>query len=149
MKITIATSIKYGNYKVHRPAADRAIKALKALTPLFKRHFDYRTNVEVKFRPIRGSVVGRANNTGNWIEIDPRRSLSLIIKTIAHELTHSEQYKQERLTWEMDKNCWDGKLYKKASTHKAYLALPWEVEARARADEFVADEEVKSIIQEL
>lgn len=148
MNITVATSIKYGNYKRYRPAADRVVSALKALEPILKKVFDYRHDVLVRVRPIRGSVNGRANNSGNWIEIDPRKTMDSIIETIAHEFTHSEQYKQGRLSWDRDvgEQVWAGVHYRRATTHKRYLNQPWEIEARERASEFMKRVDVQDIL---
>ena len=57
-----------------------------------------------------------------------------IFITIAHELTHLQQYYTKKLRFaDMTSNdmYWDGKVYK--HDNAAYFNLPWEVEARAVA----------------
>lgn len=89
-------------------------------------------------RPIKGRVAGRAFCQKPLIEIDPRYDFRDIIETIAHELTHSEQYKQGRLKHLVgNRSIWESRTMSRGTTHAQYLALPWEVEARKRAKEFV------------
>lgn len=136
---TIATSIKYGNYKQTCLERVEKVKALiRHYMSAFKQEFDFDKNVVVHFRPIKGSTLGRAFDSKNLIEIDPRYSYKNIIETIAHELVHSEQYKQGRLKHKPGNvSLWNNRLVSRGTTYKQYLALPWEVEARKRAAEFL------------
>lgn len=148
MKTTIATSIKYGNYKQYQAATNQIIATLRSLWKEFNEAFDYRADVTVHIRPIRGGTHGRAFDHKNMIEIDPRYPIKRVVETIAHELTHSEQYKQNRLSYDAVSQCrvFDGTRFRKPTTHQQYLNLPWEVEARKRAAEFVARCEQKGLI---
>ncbi len=137
MNITVATSIKHGNYKHLAYSTRKAIEMLEKLMPKLNKEFNYREGIEVRFRPIRGNVNGRAFFNENKIEIDPRCPRRLVVETIAHELTHSEQYKEGRLTYKGPQAHWKGARYSKATTHKQYLNQPWEIEARARAEKFL------------
>lgn len=75
------------------------------------------------------------------------RKLRAFVDTLAHEFTHFEQvgegrlkrcaeYDESRRKW-IDQ--WCGENVKPAFTFKQYLNLPWEVEARERADKFVQE----------
>jgi hypothetical protein len=60
------------------------------------------------------------------------------IETLAHELVHAQQYAQGRLTQKWGVFHWNSTEFGKHPTsYKKYLALPWEVEARAKAKEIV------------
>jgi hypothetical protein len=141
MQITVATSIKYGNYK-HLQSAVAKIRSLIAKhLHNFKEAFDYKHDVTVHIRPIKGLVHGRALSKKNVIEIDPRYPEHRVLETIAHELTHSEQHNQDRLKHQLVNRqwipVWNGSPHRRATTHQAYLNQPWEIEARARAAKFV------------
>lgn len=138
MHITVATSIKYGNYQQHLRRTNEVVGILHRLHKAFADNFDFRRDVNVHIRPIRGSVHGKAYNEQNKIEIDPRYEIERIVETIAHELTHSEQYKQGRLkAGPRGFREWNSKLVKIPQTFKDYENSPWEVEARDRAAKFV------------
>lgn len=135
---TIATSIQYGNYKVLMNRVEQIKVLMKYYAKAFKQELDFNPNVVVHFRPIKGTVHGRAFINKPLIEIDPRYKFKDIFDTIAHELVHSEQYKQGRLKHiEGNLSVWNNRTMSRGTTHKQYLALPWEVEARKRAKEFV------------
>lgn len=139
MRITVATSIKYGNYQQHLRRTNEVVVVLHRLHKSFAENFDFRRDVNVHIRPIRGKGVhGKAFNEENRIEIDPRFEFERIVETIAHELTHSEQYKQGRLkAGTRTHREWNGKLVKIPQTFKDYENSPWEIEARDRANKFV------------
>ena len=135
---TIATSIQYGNYKVLMNRVEQIKSLMKYYAKAFKDEFDYNPKVVVHMRPIKGRVAGRAFCQKPLIEIDPRYDFRDIIEAIAHELTHSEQYKQGRLQHLIgNRSIWESRTMNRGTTHAQYLALPWEVEARKRAKEFV------------
>ena len=141
MKLTLATSIKYGNYKHLQPDARQVFRWIKRYWDDFKDHFDFDNDVEFHVRPVRGNTHGRYRNEKKKIEIDPRYSAKKVLDTIAHELVHAEQYKQGRLDWDCKRfmSVWNGVHHKRGTTHKQYLNLPWEIEARERAAQFVED----------
>lgn len=143
MKFEIATSIKYGNYKRHLERAQYVIEIIKSHLANLQKEFDFKSNPTIRIRPIRGETYGRIFDKSNKIEIDPRYSFRHIIETIAHELVHSEQYKQGRLVQEYDPArfdymySWNKMKFRNPRSHKEYWNLPWEIEARARAKEYV------------
>ena len=140
MKTSIATSIKYGNYKGHLHKANRYAKVVERNWALVCRAIGLPedTDVEVHFRPIKGSTVGNYSVCKNRICIDPRAFSFTddMFRTLSHEAQHLKQHKSGVLKnqW-CDKTrkwlvVWKGKVFKQASTHNAYLNRPWEVEAR-------------------
>jgi predicted SprT family Zn-dependent metalloprotease len=144
MKLTLATSIKYGNYKHLQPDAKQVFRWIKRYWDDFKDHFDFDHDVEFHVRPVRGKTHGWYLSNKKRIEIDPRYSALSVLDTIAHELVHAEQYKQGRLEWNSKhSSVWNGEHHNRGTTHKQYLNRPWEIEARLRAAEFVKDMEAR------
>lgn len=141
MLVTTATSIEYGNYKHLKDRVEKIKSLIKFYSNLFKQEFNYNHDVTIHIRPIRGTVTGRAFEHTNLIEIDPRgKKFESIISTIAHELTHSEQYKEKRLVpKDSSYSIWNNSEYRRGTTHQQYLNRPWEIEARERASKFVKD----------
>lgn len=151
MNIAIATSIRYNKQYRHLLPKSNEIKDLiEQYREHLIKEFDAVPTVLINIRPIGsrgifGTMTGRTVKWGHGIEIDPRHTRDIVLNTVAHELTHSEQYHQKRLTWDSD-NCvrlWNGCEYqlencsKKSKAFEHYYNLPWEVEARERADQFI------------
>ena len=139
--MTLATSIKYGNYKHLQHDAKQVFRWIKQYWNDFKDHFDFDDDTEFHVRPVRGNTSGWYRSKSKRIEIDPRYSFLKVLNIIAHELVHAEQYKQERLVQGVyrHESIWNGKVHKRGTTHKQYLNRPWEIEARQRAAQFVED----------
>lgn len=134
MKFTTATSIKYGNYKHLQHMVEKATEMVKRVLPKLRKEIDFRDDVEIHFRPIRGATAGRAFQHRNIIEVDPRMKMVDLLEIVAHELVHSEQYKQGRLNHQGAKAIYEGKTYTQGRFgSKAYYNDPWEVEAYSRA----------------
>ena len=140
IKTSIATSIKYGNYKDLLHKVNRYAKSVERNWALVCKAVGLPedTDVEVHFRPIKGPTDGDYSVGQNRICIDPR-SFSFtdnMYDTLAHEAQHLKQHKDGVLDHKWcDKTCkwltiWKGKTFKQASTYNAYLNRPWEVEAR-------------------
>ena len=135
MKVTIATSIKFGNYKHLQDRANRLTHFVGIWEAKLKKYIDFHPDVELNICPIgRANVVGQALLGTNKIELDPRATLRDQCKTVIHELIHNEQINQTRLEigaeWK-----WNGASCMKVSSYEDYVNLPWEVEARARTKE--------------
>jgi len=134
MKFTTATSIKYGNYKHLQHMVEKATEMVKRVLPKLRKEIDFKDDVEVHFRPIRGTTCGLAYQKKNLIQIDPRMKMVDLLEIVAHELIHNEQYKQGRLNLDGSKAVYEGKSYSKGKFgSKAYYNDPWEVEAYSRA----------------
>lgn len=135
MKFTTATSIKYGNYKHLQYMVEKAIEMVEKVMPKLRKEIDFRDDVEIHFRPIRGTTGGLAYQKKNLIQIDPRMKIVDMLEIVAHELIHNEQYKQGRLNLDgVNKAVFQGKLYyRPPNGSSAYFNSPWEVEAYSRA----------------
>lgn len=141
MDITVATSIKYGNYKHLKKRVKQLIKLLHDYLPSYTKEYDLPEDINIHFRPIKGTTQGRAFQYPARVEVDPRLTDEEFVRIMAHEFVHCEQYKQHRLVFEQTDNgwvsCWEGTAIGKPKNYLEYLMLPWEMEAYDRADEFV------------
>lgn len=134
MKLSIATSIKYGNYRHLKEHAELIIQTVQKILPLLKESIKFKRGIELHIRPIRGNIAGLCYEHTNRIEIDPRFELDYILLTIMHELVHSEQFKQKRFKYKDDVSVFEGVAYKNLSVNdEGYENLPWEREADERA----------------
>lgn len=140
MKITVATSIKHGNYKEMQ-------YNVKRMSNLIKRNWAHvcewvginpEDDIVIHFRPIPGRVRGEYNSGKAIINLDVRKlnTSSRLIEVLGHELQHHKQYTEGVLAQKYNAktnkwlSIWKGKSYKRATTHNAYWNRPWEVEAR-------------------
>jgi hypothetical protein len=103
-------------------------------------------NLEEKDGYVVIGAIKARRTTGCWYpwmkeaRVDYRSSsVKSFVETLAHELTHAQQYAQGRLKQERGVFSWNDQVAGKHPTsHAKYLALPWEVEAREKAKEIVA-----------
>ena len=140
MEISIATSIKYGNYKAELPTCKRYIETIKRNWALVCDIIGISVDSEViiHFRPIRGRTRGEYASHLKQINIDPRSpsSTQAMLETLCHELQHYKQYTSGELEQVYDKkigswmHIWQGTTYKRHTTEEQYWNSPWEVEAR-------------------
>lgn len=142
--ITLATSVRYGNYKKH---LDSALFFIDVLTDSFneiKQFIKLPRNLTINFRPVRGAF-GRAfylksnllsSGRDYIVEIDVRQDLETFKNTMIHELVHIEQFYQGRLKEAGDMHFkWNGKkMLIDMSSLDIYNSLPWEIEANVRAE---------------
>jgi hypothetical protein len=152
IKVEIATSIDYGNYKKFKPIAVQLNNFIKANWGKFTKEFKLPDLLTIKIRPIKGSWTGWARKTPDGkggfdytIEVDPRNNnVKKMINTFFHELTHIDQYVSGRLTHKNGERIWCGaemRSVKKYAVHSSdrklqeYRAQPWEQEANNRGAE--------------
>jgi hypothetical protein len=145
LNVTIATSIKYGNYKQYLRAAQNLQKFVNKAAPHLEKLLDVPAEMDVRIRPIYKSkyttMYGRYVHTGDrHIELDPRYGIKSAIQTFMHEMVHVEQFHSGALEY----NTWDGQYRWKgvdtdnqsiAKNYQEYLELPWEKEAYSRQKE--------------
>jgi hypothetical protein len=142
-EITIATSIRYGNYKQH---LNNALSFVDIITDTFSdicNYINLPRRLYINIRPARG-VYGRAfyltepstiAGRDYMVEIDARQSKDLFEDTLLHELVHIEQFYEGRLAGGGPGHF---KWYKRdisiiTSSFEEYNNLPWEREANERA----------------
>jgi hypothetical protein len=142
--ITLATSVRYGNYKQHLDSALFFIDILKNSFNDIKLFIKLPKNLVINFRPVK-CAFGRAyylkpNQSSPLrkyiVEIDVRQDLETFKNTVVHELVHIEQFYQGRLKDAGSMHFkWNGKkMLIDHSSLDAYNNLPWEIEANTRAE---------------
>lgn len=142
-KITFATAIKTGQsiykpYKARLPHFERVLNfAMKMI--IDQQLIDFKDGITIHVKPMALSSRGVHYDTKNTIHLNCKFQLRTIVQVLLHELKHSEQHKQGRLSYKYDANkrdvmdYWNGVAVASASkklSYKKYLDLPWEVEAR-------------------
>jgi hypothetical protein len=142
--ISIATSIRYGNYKEHYAGTQLLIDSVVEKFSEIREKIILPRKLFMHFRPIRDAY-GRAfvardpkrvYGKNYIIELDARQDYFTFTDTLLHELVHIEQFYQRRLTDGGRKGCfkWKGKHISFITpTREAYDELPWEAEAIERA----------------
>jgi hypothetical protein len=140
INLTIATSIRYGNYKFMSHNTKRWQRVIERNWALICKAIgvDDTLDITINWRPIKGATKGSYCSVNNRINMDSRKFDNTLdmIDTLGHELTHFKQYKEGQLDqdWNDDTHKWEcvwqGKRYKQASTWNAYFNRPWEQEAR-------------------
>lgn len=142
--ITIATSVRYGNYKEYYSHTLYFVNILNDSFEDIKQFIRLPRNLSINFRPVR-QAYGRAyfvntkpfSTSRNYIvEIDVRQDLKTFKHTLIHELVHIEQFYQGRLKDAGKMHFkWNGKkILVDNSSLEVYNELPWEVEANTRAE---------------
>lgn len=142
--ITIATSVRYGNYKQHLDSALFFIDILKDSFSDIKQFIKLPRNLNIVFRPVRDAY-GTAfyvkpnvfsESKQYVVEVDVRQDLATFKNTMIHELVHIEQFYQGRLKEDDSMHFkWNGKkILLDMSSLDIYNSLPWEVEANVRAE---------------
>jgi hypothetical protein len=141
-EITLASSVRYGNYKEHYLNALFLSDILKEKYQTIQDYIDLPKCIKIVFRPVRAAF-GRAfylksnveRNRQYIVELDVRQDTATFKNTLLHELIHIEQFYQGRL---LDAGSmhfkWNGKkTLIDTSNLDAYNNLPWEREAIERS----------------
>lgn len=141
--MTIATSVRYGNYKQH---LNNALSFIEIISDTFSdicSYINLPRKLSINIRPAR-EAYGRAyylpdpnTKTGREyiVEIDTRQNRDQFEDTLLHELVHIEQFYEGRLAGGSPGHF---KWYKRdisfiTASIEEYNDLPWEREANARA----------------
>jgi hypothetical protein len=152
IKVEIATSIDYGNYKKFKSVAIQLNNFIKANWGKITQEFKLPELLTIRIRPIKGTWTGWARKTPDGkggfnyaIEVDPRNTdMKKMIDTFFHELTHIDQYVSGRLTHKNGERIWCGSEVRSVKNYtintsqrklQEYRSQPWEVEARQRGAE--------------
>jgi hypothetical protein len=142
-EITLASSVRYGNYKEHYLNALFLSDILKEKYQTIQDYIELPKCIKIVFRPVRAAF-GRAfylkscaerRNREYIVELDVRQDIATFKNTLLHELIHIEQFYQGRL---LDAGSmhfkWNGKkTLIDTSNLDAYNNLPWEREAIERS----------------
>lgn len=148
-ELEVATSLIYGSYK-SLPGLEETIQLLSKAVPILREKLKVSKKMRIILRPIKkeslnGSWSVRGLSGEQWIEIDPRGRDPLT--TLCHEFVHAEQFNTGRMLFSGGRTLWDGVPWRQASSHKAYLNLPWEIEARQRQDELAKEVRAQILAQ--
>jgi hypothetical protein len=115
---------------------------------VLKKILDVPSDIKIVIKPINSkNCRGSYNSVKKMVVIDPRatngynyithtpNTIMRLIETLAHEMVHAEQYKQNRLGWNYKNSCylWEGK-----NCRKSYMKRPWEIEAFRRQKSLAA-----------
>lgn len=148
--ITLATSVKYGNYRHYY---DDAISLIGLTIENFadiKKHINLPRKLSIHFRPMRG-LCGRAffsiykennrNCRSYTVEVDIRQDVESFKDTLLHELIHIEQFYEKRLIASLgdaDFFKWNKeRISTITSSREEYDKLPWEREAITRTNKLI------------
>lgn len=144
-KMSIATSVRYGNYKHLYNIAEKYANITESKFGEICNYINLPTKLNIVFRPIRNAY-GRAfyvthkgdrNDKQFIVDIDLRQNLKTFQDTLLHELVHIEQFYEGRLVSEAGLGNFF-KWYKerislKVSSPEEYDEFPWEKEAISRS----------------
>lgn len=143
--ITFATSIKngqsiYKQYKARMPLQEALVRFTLAYIRKFKL-INFHPDVKIHIKPIK-RWHGLHYIDKNLVVLNVRDNPIQMIETLLHELKHSEQHFEGRLSIQYDYkqgrwlDIWNGEVNKvsnNTTSTKRYMELPWEVEAFATA----------------
>jgi hypothetical protein len=142
-EITIATSVRYGNYKQHYQNALSFVETISKKFDEICNYINLPRKLFINIRPIRGAY-GRAfyltepctiAGRDYMVEIDARQSRDLFEDSLLHELVHIEQFYEGRLDGGKPGHFkWNKKdISFITASFEEYNNLPWEREANERA----------------
>ena len=121
-----------------RNAAVAAACLIEQALPHFRQLLQFPDDIKIRIAGIKGCIRGRYIWRSSLAVLDnqliykPRE----LMRVLAHELVHAEQYHQGRLANVLGEYRWHGEPNKnKGSTYAAYRKRPWEIEAFSRQDE--------------
>lgn len=128
-------------------SADKAQRLVERTLPILRNMLKFDDKVCIRIACIKArNFNGYYNHTTKIAEIDFRIINDMsILRVLAHELVHAEQYHQGRLvnTWDARKNRyrfeWFGERTNQGTTYKAYRNQPHEVEAWTRQESLAWD----------
>ena len=141
--VRISSGFRGPKFKHKAIVANAMLEAINKLKDVFAKEFDTNPNIDVMIKNTSSRKYGSASSFANKmiLNVDGKGGMKDFLNTVAHELTHFEQFKIGRLTYDEKKRTfWDGKLIRGAKPTmdmEKYRNAPWEVEARERADEFI------------
>jgi len=141
--ITHSTSIVngVGNYKKYKNGIADRVKLIHFTMNYIIKHnlIDFCDNINIHVKPIKkfyGLYYHDIHDRAR-VELNVRNATSTMIRTILHELKHSEQYKQDRLKVIYDYkrkswiDFWEGnEVSDRSKKYEDYRNLPWEIDAR-------------------
>jgi len=143
ISFNIATSVMYGMHRDKRVVAELYYDTFFENLDFLKKHFKIPEYLVINCRPIpkRMCMLGAAWKDDEIcvIDVEVRQSFNKFFATLFHEMTHIEQFADDRLRVEdEDKDAvyiWEGTKYARLHTlDDEYNNSPWEVEADKKSE---------------
>lgn len=133
--------------KIYINQANKAQRIIEKALPILRHKLNFGDDVAIRIACIKSRKVnGYYNHASKVAEIDFRVFNPIdILRVLAHELVHAEQYHEKRLinAWDSRKNRyrfeWYGEKTNRGTTYKAYRNQPHEIEAFARQESLAWD----------
>ena len=98
------------------------------------KHLNVPKDMTIRIASIKKTTTqGTFSHYNKLVVLDPKApSWSNYLDTLAHEMTHAEQYNEGRLSFDITtfKNIWKGEQFANANSFAKYFSQPWEIEAR-------------------
>ena len=145
MIVSIANSVKYGNYKQYKKYSSILESEIELAEEKIRNEVNLPEHVVIKLRPMRNklgqAVLISEEITVGSVELDVRQTLREFRDTLLHELVHIEQFYENRLEQGSNINFykWNGiEIFSKPTEYAEYINLPWEREAMKRAAKLVS-----------
>jgi hypothetical protein len=145
MIVSIANSIRYGNYKQYKDYSCILENEIELAEDKIRNEINLPELIVIKLRPMRNklgeAVLISHTMTIGSVELDARQTLPEFRDTLLHELVHIEQFYENRLEQGSNINFykWNGiEIFSKPTEYAEYINLPWEREAMKRAAKLVS-----------
>jgi hypothetical protein len=145
MIVSIANSVKYGNYKKYKGYSSILESEIELAEEKIRNEINLPELIVIKLRPMRNklgqAVLISEEITVGSVELDVRQTLLEFRDTLLHELVHIEQFYENRLEQCSNINFykWNGvEMFSKPTEYAEYVKLPWEREAMKRATKLVS-----------
>jgi len=139
----IATSVMYGMHRDKRVVAELYHDTFFESLDFIKENFRIPEYLVINCRPIpkRMCMLGAAWRDSEIyvIDLEIRQSFNKFFAALFHEMTHVEQFMDERLCAEEEGKdivyLWEGVRHNRLHTlHDDYSKSPWEVEADKKSE---------------
>lgn len=133
--VKISSSLKYGYDKKYVLHSEAAAYMMESAIRVAGRVMRLPFNLTVDLRPLsRKSLNGYYSHRLKKVVIDPRKGDFLtLMRTLAHELVHAEQFYDGRFVITDKSYQWCGEDVKlESKNYLKYISQPWEAEAFKR-----------------
>jgi hypothetical protein len=145
MIVSIANSVKYGNYKQYKGYSSILESEIELAEDKIRNEINLPEHVVIKLRPMRNklgqAVLISEKITVGSVDVNVRQTLPEFRDTLLHELIHIEQFYENRLEQCTNVNFykWNGvEMFSKPTEYAEYIKLPWEREAMKRATKLIS-----------
>ena len=135
--------------KRYRDKAEKTTAIIYRSLNKFRKYLHFPLTLSVRvcsFKSINRQ--GQYRDSSELVEISYKLKPKDVMKTLAHELVHAQQYDTGKLVYKNRVHYFDGvPVLSSGTTYKAYRRLPWEKEAFGKQD-LLARQVMKDICDE-